>query len=201
MAKIGNLTAVIAILLVLIGIFTMVKVSSYYAPTAFQSAQTNLSINTTCSLSLNTTNLTYGQTNPNTTYSAVNISVNFSNGGNFEQNVSINATPWFINDSVTTANASTLGCNQTRYSNNSSTSGLTPLTWEAIGSEGRGICGGSTIQAGATAGTINRVQPNQSFVGAGGGSRGDNNTTFRINVPAGTVPGRYTQNITYIAEC
>ena len=199
MAKTRNLTAAIAILLVLIGIFTMVKISSYYAPTAFQSAQTNLSINTTCSLSLNVTNLTYGQTNPNTSYSANNISVNFSNGGNFEQNVSINATYWLINETAVESNTSTLGCNQTRYQNWSNSL----AAWEDIGTAGRGICGGNRIEDDnpAVVGSMNRVQPNQSFVGAGGGSRGDNNTTFKVNVPAGTFTGRYTQNITYIAEC
>ncbi len=187
-----TLTTILALLLVVVAIFTFIRFTQQYGLTGAAVAQTNLTVNATCGIALNVTDypgLAFPTLNPNTTHNANNISVNFSNTGNFQQNVSINASRFFAN---ATGSESFLQCNQTRYQNWSSSL----LDWESIGASGQGICQGSTLA------TINRVQENQSFVGAGGGSRADNNTTFKINIPAGTPAGSpYHQNITYYAEC
>ena len=188
-------TTILAILLVAVAIFTLVRFTQYYAPTGSQTyVQTNLSINTSCIFGLNLTgatggaNLTWGKTSPNATNNDNNISVNFSNTGNMPQNISINSSLFYENDSGL---AGALNCNQTRYQNWSTSL----LNWEAIGTYGQGICRGSTIT------TINRVQENQSYPGGRATESADNNTTFKINIPAGTPAARYHTNVTYYAEC
>jgi len=198
-----TLTTVLALLLVVVALVTLVRFTQQYGLTGAATAQTNLTINSTCGIALNATgNLTFGQTYPNTTYNLNNITINYSNTGNYQQNVSINSSVFYVND---TGVEGELQCNQTRYTNNSTGTGFTPINWEQIGAqdnlEGRGICAGNRIEDEGVVGTINRIQPNQSYVGAGGGSRADNNTTFKINIPSGTKPGRYHTNVTYIAEC
>ncbi len=183
-----KLTTILIVLFVMVALFSALRVSQYYAPTGYAAVQTNLTVNGTCTLNLNVTNLTFGQTNPNSTYTADNISVNFSNTGNTPQNVSINSSHFFVNATVG-ENAAPLSCNQTRYSN-----WTTPpqTAWDAQVS---GICRGSTIT------TINRIQENQSFAPVAGKTFYDNNTTFKINIPAGVPQGVYQQNISFYAEC
>ncbi len=199
-------TAVIAILFAAIAVIAVVRITNYYAPTGLQaSAQTNLTVNNSCDLQLNVTDypgLFYGVINPNATFNGNNITVNYSNQGNFEQNVSINATRFYVNDSGTEPSTSALNCNQTRYANNSSTTGLTPPNWDLL-LNSTGICQGRGIATETETGTLNRIMPNQSYPGSGGATpnHANNNTTFKINIPQGTPPGRYTQNVTFLAAC